>query len=72
MRCREKLFHVLEVANRDSNDVMKFRASDAVILGTYSVAVHLQGLLFDGVSIWITATYDAVIQRLNVTDGSEV
>jgi DNA-binding beta-propeller fold protein YncE len=41
------------VANWNSNNVTKLRASDGAALGTFAVGANPLGVAFDGSSIWV-------------------
>jgi DNA-binding beta-propeller fold protein YncE len=41
------------VANYNSNNVTKLRASDGEVLGTYAVGLKPSGIAFDGANIWV-------------------
>jgi DNA-binding beta-propeller fold protein YncE len=41
------------VANGSSNNIMKLRASDGAILGTFAVGNGPGDVAFDGANIWV-------------------
>jgi DNA-binding beta-propeller fold protein YncE len=42
------------VANEDSNNVMKLRASDGAVLGAFNVGMEPGMVAYDGANIWVT------------------
>src|SRR5262249_4175917 len=60
----------MRVANLQSNNVMKLRASDGAILATYGVGSLPVGLVFDGTNIWVTNNGSGSVSRLQARDGT--
>ena len=57
------------VANWDSNNVMKLRASDGINLGTFAVGVRPNSLAFDGANIWVANWDSNNVMKLRASDG---
>jgi hypothetical protein len=55
------------VANSNSNNVTKLRASDGANLGTFTVGNAPWGMAFDGGNIWVSASN--TVTKLRVSDG---
>jgi DNA-binding beta-propeller fold protein YncE len=58
------------VANRPDGTVIKLRASDGKLLGTFPAADGPYGVAFDGTYIWVTG--DLYTRVLRASDGVEV
>ncbi len=58
------------VANRDSNNVTKLRASDGALQGTFAVGSSPQGLSFDGANIWVANLGSNNVTKLRASDGA--
>jgi hypothetical protein len=58
------------VALAFENSVVKLRASDGAILGTFPVGPHPQLLAFDGSSIWATNSGGSTVSKLRASDGA--
>ena len=52
------------VANSDSDNVTKLRASDGQNLGTFDVGNLPVGGAFDGANIWVTNSLDDTVSKL--------
>jgi DNA-binding beta-propeller fold protein YncE len=52
------------VANLNSNNVVKLRASDGTRLGTFSVGASPSGVAFDGANIWVTNNGNNTVSKL--------
>src|SRR5882762_5014438 len=64
--------HSVWITNTASNDVTKLRASDGLVLGTFSVGIagtNPGPVVFDGVNIWI-GTQLRHVRKLRASDGS--
>jgi len=58
------------VANYGSSNVMKLRASDGGILGTYSTGGNgPRALAFDGANIWVANYGSSTVTKLRASDG---
>ena len=56
-----------------SNTVMKLRASDGEILGTFPVGDRPRSqIVFDGTYIWLTNSGDDTVTKLRAGDGTVV
>jgi len=53
------------VANSGSNNVMKLRASDGVLQGTFAVGSSPTGVAFDGANIWVANYSSANVTKLS-------
>jgi DNA-binding beta-propeller fold protein YncE len=51
------------VANRNSSNVTKLRASDGALSGTFTVGMGPGGVAFDGTNIWV-ANIDGTVSRM--------
>jgi hypothetical protein len=60
------------VANGNSNNVTKLKASDGSLVGTYSVGTNPRGIAFDGANIWVANWGTNNVTKLNASDGSPV
>jgi hypothetical protein len=58
------------VANAGDDNVTKLRASDATVLGTFSVGYNPLEIAFDGANVWITNASDVSVTRLRESDGA--
>jgi YVTN family beta-propeller protein len=58
------------VANFDSNEVSKLRASDGALLGTFSTGEGPYAILVNGTRIWIAGA--GSVTELRAQDGSQV
>jgi len=58
------------VANRGDGTVSRLRASDGMVLGTFSTPDGPYGIAFDGTYIWVSG--DLYIFVLRAVDGSRV
>jgi outer membrane lipoprotein-sorting protein len=58
------------VANSDSNNVTKLRASDGAIQGTFPVGTTPIALCFDGENIWVVNNGSSSVTKLRASDGS--
>lgn len=56
------------VANSNSNNIMKIRATDGTILGTFSVSSFPTAIAFDGANIWVTSDPNNVT-KFRASDG---
>jgi DNA-binding beta-propeller fold protein YncE len=52
------------VTNEDSNNVMKLRPSDGVVLGTFRVGKLPLQVAFDGANIWVTNGLSSSVSKL--------
>jgi hypothetical protein len=57
------------VANRDSDNVTKLRASDGTTLGTFRVEDPF-GMAFDGANIWVANESSNDVTKLRASDGT--
>lgn len=60
----------LSVWATDNNGgvVRKIRASDGLLLGTFSAGPDPRGMAFDGVNVWV-ASFDGTVRKLRGSDG---
>jgi DNA-binding beta-propeller fold protein YncE len=58
------------VANKMSNNVMKFLAKDGSLVDTIGVGQQHEALAFDGKDIWVANGGDNTITKLRVSDGA--
>ena len=60
------------VANFNSNNVTKLRASDGVCVGTctFAVGTNPTGVAFDGASVWVTNRDSNTVTKLRASDGA--
>jgi hypothetical protein len=58
------------VANLNSDNVMKLRASDGEILGTYAVGSLPAEIAFDGANVWVTNFGSGSVSKLQARDGA--
>src|SRR5579863_394976 len=58
------------VTNASSNNVMKFRASDDTLLGTFAVGHEPVGAAFDGANIWVANFSGNNVTKLRASDGA--
>ena len=65
-------FRVYEGPRQGSNNVMKLRASDGTVLGTFPVGSLPQSVVFDGVNIWVTNFSSNSVTKLRASDGALV
>lgn len=59
-------------ASLSSNNVIKIRASDNTIVGTYPVGSGPEDVVFDGVNIWVANTSDNTVTKLRASTGALV
>ena len=52
-----------------NNNVTKLRASDGVVLGTFTVGSGPYGLAFDGANMWVANSSDNTVTELRASDG---
>jgi hypothetical protein len=57
------------VSNNGDSTVSKLRASDGVVVGTYSVGSGPGQLMFDGIHIWVYNKQDSTLSKLRASDG---
>ena len=57
------------VANAESNNVMKFRASDGTLLGTFPVGTTPQNLVYDGANMWVSNYGGTTVTKLQGSTG---
>ena len=50
--------------------MIKLRASDGAVLGTFGVGSAPLGLAFDGANIWVTNQNSNTVTKLRASDGS--
>ena len=60
------------VANLNSDNVMKLRASDGANLGTFAVGSLPAEIAFDGSNIWVTNHGSSSVSKLRASDGALV
>ena len=60
------------VANLNSDNVMKLRASDGANLGTFAVGSLPAEIAFDGSNVWVTNHGGNSVTKLKASDGSLV
>ena len=58
------------VANANSNNVSKLRASDGTSLGTFTVGILPHGVAFDGANIWVADLGGNTVTKLRASDGA--
>jgi DNA-binding beta-propeller fold protein YncE len=59
------------VANDDSNNVTKLRASDGTMLGTFGAGSGPLEVAFDGANIWMTNAFGtSAVIKLRASDGT--
>ena len=58
------------VANLNSDNVMKLRASDGEILGTFAVGSQPAEIAFDGANVWVTNHNGSSVSKLQARDGA--
>ena len=58
------------VANLNSDNLMKLRASDGEILGTYGVGSQPAEIAFDGANVWVTNYSGGSVSKLQARDGA--
>src|ERR1035438_10456849 len=58
------------VANPQSGDVIKVRASDGTVLGTFAAGSQPLDLCFDGSNIWVVNNDSDTVTELRASDGS--
>lgn len=56
-------------ADSAGGTVTKVRASDGILLGTYTVGPGPECLTFDGANIWVTNRDDSSLTKIRVSDG---
>ena len=54
---------------RNLNNVLKFRTSDGVVVGTYAVGTTPTDLVFDGENIWVVNSVSNNVTKLRASDG---
>jgi len=52
------------VVNYSSNNVMKLRASDGAVVGSFNVGANPYAAAFDGANIWVTNSNSGTISKL--------
>jgi len=52
------------------NSVRKVRPSDGVVIGTFAVGLHPDGLAFDGTNIWVANSGTNTLTKLRASDGA--
>ncbi len=60
------------VANENSDDVTKVRASDGTNLGTFPVGDLPVRIAFDGANVWVTNFNDDTLSKLRASDGVDL
>jgi hypothetical protein len=60
------------VTNQINNNVMKFKAGDFSLVGTFPTGARPATATFDGDSIWITNYDDGTITKLRTSDGASL
>src|SRR5215470_2526185 len=61
------------VVNFGANTVSKLRASDGVVLGTFSVpGIFPAGVAFDGINIWVANSDSNFVTKLRASDGANL
>ena len=58
------------VANWVDNTVMKIRACDGLLLGTFPVGSAPDDLTFDGTNIWVINEIATTVTKLRASDGA--
>jgi len=58
------------VANQDLDNVIKVKASDCSLQGTFTVGTGPCALAFDGENIWVANGGDDTVTKLKASDGS--
>ena len=58
------------MANADSSNVTKLRASDGALLGTFTVGTTPYGVAFDGANIWVANSGSDNVTKLRASDGA--
>ncbi|HEY3027986.1 MAG TPA: hypothetical protein VGJ55_17690 [Pyrinomonadaceae bacterium] len=58
------------VANKNSNNVTKLRASDGALQGTFAAGTNPQGVAFDGANIWVANAGSDNVTKLRASDGA--
>jgi hypothetical protein len=58
------------VANKNSNNVTKLRASDGALQGTFAVGTSPWGVAFDGANIWVANNSSNNVTKLRASDGA--
>jgi hypothetical protein len=58
------------VANAESNNVKKLRASNGAVLGTFKVGKFPIGITFDGTNIWVANGETNNVMKLRGSDGA--
>jgi DNA-binding beta-propeller fold protein YncE len=56
------------VINNSNDDVIKLRALDGAIMGTYTVGSNPLDICFDGTYIWVVNCHSHSITRLAITN----
>jgi len=57
------------VANENSNNVMKVKATDGAVLGTFNVGTNPVGVVFDGTNVWVANRDSNTVSKLRPSDG---
>jgi hypothetical protein len=65
------------VVNNGNANVMKLRASDGTILGTFNpfnpgTTHNLTAMAFDGANMWVVDSFTGLVGRVRVSDGANV
>lgn len=60
------------VANYGTNNVWKIRASDGLVIGSYSAGINPSALAFDGMYIWAPGKSNSNVLKLRASDGAIV
>ncbi len=60
------------VANFNSNNVTKLRASDGANLGNFAVGTNPIGIAFDGANIWVANVNSSNVTKLRSSDGANL
>ena len=50
--------------------LIKVRASDNAVLGTFQVGADGRGLAFDGANLWVAGGFNNVVRKVRASDGS--
>ncbi|MCZ6753411.1 MAG: PEGA domain-containing protein [Acidobacteria bacterium] len=60
------------VSNQGNHNVMKLRASDGALLGTFTVGTGPNYVASDGANIWVSNTGSGNVTKLRASDGANL